>query len=145
MLEVGVKGSQKSSPLEVALELPCASSCLMWWEAVLLDECEVSLALAKACSMRSCIGNIFDLNDGVAWLWLSGLLAVNITRWARRGLWSDGGHSGLWGGGGHSSSCRILLLASQPALQAGDEIMVARCLLLLMLDGPRLMFQSSSP
>ena len=103
---------------------------------MLLNECKVSLALAKACGVRSSIGNDLNLDDRVAWLWMSGLLVVKIRCWARRGLWSDGGRI---------SSCGILLLASQSALQARDEITVARSWYLLLPAGPWLMLQSCSP
>ena len=84
MPEIGVDGTQYSFPLVVTHELLSEGCCLLSWEAVLQDECEVCPALAKASSACSCIGDVLDLNDGVAWLRLGGLLVVKITRWARR-------------------------------------------------------------
>ena len=68
MPEIGVDGTQYSFPLVVTHELASEGCCLLCWEAVFLDECEVRPALAKACSVCGCVSDIFDFNDGVAWL-----------------------------------------------------------------------------
>ena len=71
MPEIGVDGAQYSFPLVITHELLSECCCLLSWEAVLLNECEVCPALAKACGMCSCIGDILDLNNGIVASWLS--------------------------------------------------------------------------
>ena len=82
MGEVGVHRAEDHASLEVVGKLPGEGCRLLGGQAVLLDEREVGSSLSKASRMGCSIGDIFDLNDSMAFLWWGGFLAVNIQGWS---------------------------------------------------------------
>ena len=122
--EVGVHRTKDRVALEFLAELPGESRRLQRRQAVFLDEREVCSLLSKSNSMSSSIGDILNLNVGVAFLWWGGFLAVYVQRWP---------HCGVQGGGSYLLLGGIFLLSLQPALQCGDEIVDGNVLLLLLL------------
>ena len=74
--------------------------------------------------MGGSIGDIFDLDDGMALLGWGSFLAVDVQGWS---------HWWMLGLRWLLLHMRVFLFASKPALQGGDKIMDGNVMLLLLL------------